>query len=82
MVLVHAGGENGCVPNVLLIFKSGFIKNCLNFENYKKWITEVIIPNLNKNNVIIIDKAYYHSAVSYTHLDVYKRQSKYCGGEL
>ena len=69
MIVVHAGGETGFISNALLMFKSGFKKgdyhNDMNYENYEKWVSEMLIPNLNKNSVV---------AVSYTHLDVYKRQ--------
>ena len=67
VVLVHGGGENGCVLNALLMFTLGSIKNNyhnnLNFENYEMWIIEMLIPNLNKNSVIGIDKASYLSLI-------------------
>jgi len=65
LIIVHAGSESGFVPNALLIFKSGQksgdYHNDMNYENYKKWITEKLIPNLPENSVIVVDNASYHN---------------------
>lgn len=43
MVVVHADGELGFIPNALVMFKSG-MKNCdyhndMNSKNYLKWVS-------------------------------------------
>ena len=46
-------------------FKSGLKKGDyhrdMNYDNYKKWIKEQLIPNLNPNSVLVIDNAPYHN---------------------
>ena len=63
MVVVHAGGETVFVSDALLIFKLGSKKgdyhNEMNYEYYGEWITEILMPNLNKNSVIVIDNGPY-----------------------
>ena len=57
MVVVHGDSENGFVglPNALLMFKLGSksdeYHNGMNYENYGKWMTKMLIMNLNKNCV-------------------------------
>lgn len=64
VVVVHAGGEMGFVPNALLMFKSGLKKgdyhDDMNKKNYAKWLEEKLIPNLKPNSVVVIDNAPYH----------------------
>ena len=54
-------------------------------ELFEKWILEQLLMNLKKGSIIVMDNVLYHSdalqncqlqdgSVSYTHLDVYKRQ--------
>lgn len=64
-IVVHAGGKTGFVPNALLVYKShqttGDYHNDMNFENYWKWLTEKLLPNLEPRSVIVIDNASYHN---------------------
>ena len=32
----------------------------MNFENFKKWLQEKLLPNLQPNSVIVLDNAAYH----------------------
>lgn len=68
LIIVHAGGKDGFVPNALLMFKAnqktGDYHNQMNFENYEKWLRCKLIPNLEPNSVLVIDNASYHSNVS------------------
>ena len=61
LIIVHAGGRTGFVPGAFLIFesnrKTGDYHHEMNAENYKKWLTEKLIPNLPPNSVLIIDNA-------------------------
>lgn len=65
LVIVHAGGETGFVPNALLIFKagskSGDYHDNMNFQNYEKWLKTQLIPNLPENSVVVVDNASYHN---------------------
>lgn len=65
LVIVHAGGETGFVPNALLTFKagtkSGDYHDNMNFENYHKWLQTQLIPNLPLNAVVVVDNASYHN---------------------
>lgn len=65
VVIVHAGSENGFVPNALLVFKagtkSGDYHDNMNFINYEKWLRNQLIPNLPPNSVIVVDNASYHN---------------------
>lgn len=64
LILVHAGGKNGFVPNALLIFKagkaSGDYHGQMNSENFEKWLLEKLIPNLPEKSVVVLDNAPYH----------------------
>lgn len=64
-IIVHAGGETGFVDNALLVFKSntksGDYHDEMNNANFKKWVTEKLIPNLHVPTLIVMDNAPYHS---------------------
>lgn len=64
-IIVHAGSENGFVPNALLIFKSGTksgdYHDDMNFQNYEKWLRNQLIPNLPRESVVVVDNAAYHN---------------------
>lgn len=65
LIIVHAGGARGFVTRALLIFKSGLktgdYHDDMNHKNYLKWLNEKLIPNLEKNSVLVIDNASYHN---------------------
>lgn len=65
LVILNAGGEMGFIPNCLLIFKSGTksgdYHDDMNSQNYEKWLSEKLIPNLPPNSVIVCDNAPYHN---------------------
>ncbi|XP_063897313.1 uncharacterized protein LOC135118660 [Helicoverpa armigera] len=64
-IIVHAGGEMGFVENALLVFKSntksGDYHDEMNNTNFKKWVTEKLLPNLQTETIIVMDNAPYHS---------------------
>lgn len=68
VIIVHAGGSQGWVPNACLIYKAnttrGDYHSNMNFENYSKWLTTHLLPNLPENAVIVMDNASYHNVVS------------------
>ncbi|XP_045774093.1 uncharacterized protein LOC123873329 [Maniola jurtina] len=65
LVIVHAGGDAGFVPNALLTFKagtkSGDYHDNMNSENYERWLRTQLIPNLPPNSVVVVDNASYHN---------------------
>ncbi|GBP12806.1 hypothetical protein EVAR_6129_1 [Eumeta japonica] len=65
LVIVHAGGEAGFVPNALLTFKadtkSGDYHDNMNSDNYERWLRTKLIPNLPPNSVVVVDNASYHN---------------------
>lgn len=65
LIIVHAGGEMGFIPNARLIFKSGTksgdYHDEMNFNNFSKWLKEKLFPNLPPRSVIIVDNAPYHN---------------------
>lgn len=65
LIIVHGGGEAGFVNNALLIFKSsstsGDYHSSMNFNNFGKWLSEKLLPNLPNSSVIVMDNAKYHS---------------------
>ncbi|KAG6456377.1 hypothetical protein O3G_MSEX009708 [Manduca sexta] len=67
-IIVHCGGKNGLVPNTLSIYNDNDREKRLDFydpmnkENFKKWMLEKLIPNLNKPTCIVMDNAGHHSS--------------------
>lgn len=67
VIIVHAGNEEGFVPNAELVYnpktkKEDYHDN-MNFENYSKWVTTNLIPNLPPRSVVVIDNASYHNVL-------------------
>lgn len=64
-IIVHAGTRNGFVDNCLLAYKgkntSADYHHDMNDENFTKWVTQKLIPNLTEPSVIVMDNASYHS---------------------
>lgn len=65
LIIIHAGGEQGFIPNAYVRFKSqqksGDYHDDMNYTNYEKWLKEKLIPNLPPRSVLIIDNAPYHN---------------------
>ncbi|KAF2885507.1 hypothetical protein ILUMI_20657 [Ignelater luminosus] len=65
LIIVHAGGKSGFVPNALLIFpsgsKSGDYHHDMNYENFSKWLETQVLPNLPPRSVLVVDNASYHN---------------------
>lgn len=63
-IIVHAGSEEGFVPGALLVFstksKSADYHDDMNATNFMKWFEEMLMPNLTKPSVIVMDNASYH----------------------
>jgi hypothetical protein len=44
LIVIHAGGEQGFIPNAYVRFKSQ--QKTGDYHNYEKWLKERLIPNL------------------------------------
>lgn len=66
-IIVHAGSENGPVPNSLLVFstksKMADYHHYMNAANFNKWLQEKLMPNLNEPSLIVMDNASYHYVI-------------------
>ncbi|XP_050351341.1 uncharacterized protein LOC126774055 isoform X2 [Nymphalis io] len=67
LIIVHAGGMDGFVPNALFMFvtnqKNGDYHESMNYNNFSKWIITQLIPNLKPNSVVVVDNAPYHNSI-------------------
>lgn len=65
IIIIHAGGEMGFVPNCLTMWKStsstGDFHNEMNSTNFTKWLKDKCIPNLPPRSVLVLDNAPYHN---------------------
>ena len=65
IIVVHAGGRQGFIPGALLTYKAasrtGDYHSEMDGENFKKWVEERLIPNLDQPSAIVMDSASYHS---------------------
>ncbi|XP_041982726.1 uncharacterized protein LOC121735835 [Aricia agestis] len=64
-IIVHAGSSDGFVPNASLVYKAtstaGDHSIDMNYDNYVKWLSEKLLPNLPEKSVIVMDNASYHN---------------------
>jgi hypothetical protein len=65
LIMIHAGGENGFVPNALEMWKSqqaaGDYQHNKNQANYEKWVKDKLTPNLPAEGVFVTDNMSYHN---------------------
>jgi len=68
LVILHAGSKNGFIPGAKLLYKlgstSGDYHGQMNYENFKKWIENKLLPNIPPESVIVMDNAPYHSVLA------------------
>ena len=61
LIIVHAGSDQGLVPNALTMWKagskSGDYHDNMNTENYIQWVNNQSLPNLKPNTVLVIENA-------------------------
>lgn len=64
--VVHAGFNQGFIPNALLAFKSdqtyGYYYHNINITNSGKWLVQKLIPNFSPNSLLMMDNIPHHSA--------------------
>ncbi|KAF9824565.1 hypothetical protein SFRURICE_004022 [Spodoptera frugiperda] len=65
LIIVHAGGSDGFVPNALAMFETndpvGARPHYLSSEDFIKWIENDLMPNLKPKSVVVIDNVYYQN---------------------
>ena len=65
IIIMHAGSEEAFVSDSLLIFrpetKIEDYHDNMNTENYKKYVTEILILDFPKRSVIVVEKTPYHN---------------------
>lgn len=68
LIIINAITKFGWVPNSKLVFKStrrtGDYHGQMNFELFKKWFSEMLLPNIPDNSFIIMDNAPYHNTLA------------------
>ena len=68
LIIVNAITAQGWVPNAKLVFKAtkktGDYHGQMNFDVFRKWFTDMLLPNIPKNSLIIMDNAAYHNVLS------------------
>ena len=68
LIIINAITKSGWVPNAKLVFKStkktGDYHGQMNNELFEKWFEEMLIPNIPKNSIIVMDNASYHNRLS------------------
>lgn len=65
LILVHAMTVGGWVEGAKLVFqakrRTGDYHGQMNFENFRKWFVECLLPRLPDRSLIIMDNAPYHN---------------------
>ncbi|MCP4373842.1 MAG: hypothetical protein GY797_37935, partial [Deltaproteobacteria bacterium] len=68
LIILNAVTHSGWVPGSKLVFKStkktGDYHGQMNWALFKKWFTEMLLPNIPKSSTIIMDNAPYHNILS------------------
>lgn len=68
LIIINAITKNGWVPGAKLVFKStrktGDYHGQMNWDLFKKWFTEMLLPNIPEHSLIIMDNAPYHNILS------------------
>lgn len=67
VTIIHAGSENGFVPNCLLLSAKNVGDSSLDYHQdtdaplFEDWFEHRLLKNIPKNSVIVMDNASYHS---------------------
>lgn len=67
LIILNAITKDGWVPNAKLVFKSsrktGDYHGQMNWEIFRKWFVEKLLPNIPENSLIVLDNAAYHNVL-------------------
>lgn len=67
ITILHAGSENGFVPNCLLLSAKNIADSSLDYHQdtdaqlFEDWFKHKLLKNIPENSVIVMDNASYHS---------------------
>jgi transposase len=68
LIIINAITKYGWIPGAKLVFKStrktGDYHGQMNWNLFKKWFTEMLLPNIPEHSLIIMDNAPYHNILS------------------
>jgi len=68
LIIINAITKSGWIPGAKLVFKStrktGDYHGQMNWDLFKKWFTEMLLPNIPEHSLIIMDNAPYHKILS------------------
>ena len=68
LIIINAITKFGWVSGSKLVFKStrktGDYHGQMNWDLFKKWFTEMLLANISKNSLIIMDNASYHNTLA------------------
>ncbi|MCD4805971.1 MAG: transposase [Methanococcoides sp.] len=68
LIIINAITASGWIPGSKLVFKStrktGDYHGQMNWDLFKKWFTEMLLPNIPEHSLIIMDNASYHNILS------------------
>ncbi len=68
LIILNAVTHSGWVPGAKLVFKStkktGDYHGQMNWDLFRKWFTEMLLPNIPKGSIIVMDNAPYHNILS------------------
>lgn len=68
LIVINAITSSGWVPGAKLVFKSsrktGDYHGQMNWDLFRKWFTEMLLPNIPNNSLIVMDNAPYHNIFS------------------
>ncbi len=67
-IIMNAISNGGWVPDAKVVFKStrktGDYHGQMNWDIFKKWFSEKLIPNIQPGSIIVMDNAPYHNVLS------------------
>jgi transposase len=67
LIILHAITKDGWVKDAELVFQakqqSGDYHGQMNWDNFSKWFTEQLLPNIPPRSLIILDNASYHNTL-------------------
>ena len=70
MIIVHAITKDGWVDGAELVFeakkRTGDYHGQMDWENFSRWFSNQLIPNIPANSLIIMDNARYHNVLAKT----------------
>ncbi len=68
LIIINAITKYGWIPGAKLVFKStrktGDYHGQMNWDLFRKWFTEMLLPNIPERSLIIMDNAPYHNILS------------------